>query len=196
MSKKLFIYSSLFLTLIIFTSSFSSVVRDSENISQKVFRFHILANSVEEYDQNLKLMVRDELLCYSNSLFNNCSNVDEAILIAKENVSNFNHITKEVILENGYDYSVKTYVTKEYFNTRVYDNYTLPAGLYDSLKVVIGSGEGHNWWCVMFPAVCLSSSADDFGDYLNEDEKALIDDKYVIKFKAIEIYESIKNKIK
>ena len=196
MSKKLFIYSSIFLTLIIFTSSFSSVVRDSENISQKVFRFHILANSDEEYDQNLKLMVRDELLCYSNSLFNNCSNVDEAILIAKENVSNFNHIAKEVILKNGYDYSVKTYVTKEYFNTRVYDNYTLPAGLYDSLKVVIGSGEGHNWWCVMFPAVCLSSSADDFGDYLNEDEKALIDDKYVIKFKAIEIYESIKNKIK
>ena len=196
MSKKLFIYTSIFLTLIIFTSSFSSVVRDSENISQKVFRFHILANSDEEYDQNLKLMVRDELLCYSNSLFNNCSNVDEAILIAKENVSNFNHITKEVILENGYDYSVKTYVTKEYFNTRVYDNYTLPAGLYDSLKVVIGSGEGHNWWCVMFPAVCLSSSADDFGDYLNEDEKALIDDKYIIKFKAIEMYESIKNKIK
>ena len=196
MSKKLFIYSSIFLTLIIFTSSFSSVVRDSENISQKVFRFHILANSDEEYDQNLKLMVRDELLCYSNSLFNSCSNVDEAILIAKENVSNFNHIAKEVILKNGYDYSVKTYVTKEYFNTRVYDNYTLPAGLYDSLKVVIGSGEGHNWWCVMFPAVCLSSSADDFGDYLNEDEKALIDDKYVIKFKAIEIYESIKNKIK
>ena len=196
MSKKLFIYSSIFLTLIIFTSSFSSVVRDSENISQKVFRFHILANSDEEYDQNLKLMVRDELLCYSNSLFNSCSNVDEAILIAKENVSNFNHITKEVILENGYDYSVKTYVTKEYFNTRVYDNYTLPAGLYDSLKVVIGSGEGHNWWCVMFPTVCLSSSADDFGDYLNEDEKALIDDKYIIKFKAIEMYESIKNKIK
>ena len=196
MSKKLFIYSSIFLTLIIFTSSFSSVVRDSENISQKVFRFHILANSDEEYDQNLKLTVRDELLCYSNSLFNSCSNVDEAILIAKENVSNFNHIAKEVILKNGYDYSVKTYVTKEYFNTRVYDNYTLPAGLYDSLKVVIGSGEGHNWWCVMFPAVCLSSSADDFGDYLNEDEKALIDDKYIIKFKAIEIYESIKNKIK
>lgn len=196
MSKKLFIYSSIFLTLIIFTSSFSSVVRDSENISQKVFRFHILANSDEEYDQNLKLMVRDELLCYSNSLFNNCSNVDEAILIAKENVSNFNHIAKEVILKNGYDYSVKTYITKEYFNTRVYDNYTLPAGLYDSLKVVIGSGAGYNWWCVMFPAVCLSSSADDFGDYLNEDEKALIDDKYIIKFKAIEIYESIKNKIK
>ncbi len=196
MSKRLLIFSSIFLVTIICTSSFSSAVDNSESISQKVFRFHILANSDQEHDQNLKLKVRDEILNYSNSLFSSCSSVEEAVSLARDNIDCFNNIGKQVIIDNGYNYSVNTFVVKEYFNTRIYDNYTLPAGIYDSLKVVIGSGEGHNWWCVMFPSVCLSSSADDFGEYLNDNEKALIDDKYIIKFKAIELYESIKNKIK
>lgn len=196
MSKRLLIFSSIFITLVVTTSSFSSLIECSEGISQKVFRFHILANSNEEYDQQLKLMVRDEILAYSNSLFEGCVDVNNAVNIAKKNIDNFNEIATKVIKNNGYDYNVNTYVVKEYFDTRVYDNFTLPAGIYDSLKVVIGAGEGHNWWCVMFPSVCLSASADDFGEYMNSDEKELIDDKYIIKFKAIEIYQSFKNKIK
>lgn len=197
MSKKLFVFSSIFLSLLILVGCFSADIQTSENISNKVLRFHILANSDSTTDQELKLKVRDEILNYSSELFNNCKTVEDAIEVTKTNIDNFNQVAQKVIASNGYDYSVDTFVVKEYFGTRQYDNYTLPAGIYDSLKIVIGEGEGHNWWCVMFPTVCISSSVDDFGSHLTDEEKSLIDnDKYIVRFKAIEMYEKIKNKIK
>ena len=100
------------------------------------------------------------------------------------------------IRQNGYDYKAKVKLTKEYYNTRKYDNFILPAGMYDSLKITIGNAEGHNWWCVMFPTVCLSGCTSDFDKYLTDEEKDLIfNDKYVVKFKIIEIYEKLKYKL-
>lgn len=197
MNKKLILFSSMFIFVLLIGANIVSNINTSENISDKILRFHVLANSDDECDQNLKLKVRDEILNYSKDLYNDCNSVKQAVEISKNNATNFNKVASKVIAQNGYNYPVKTYITKEYYNTRVYDNFTLPAGIYDSLKVVIGSGEGHNWWCVVFPTVCLSGCTSDFDEYLTDEELELIEnDKCVVKFKIVEIYEKLKSILK
>lgn len=168
-------------------------IKSSEKIADNVFRLHILANSDEEYDQSLKLKVRDSILNSSNDIFYNCKNLNDAIVCAKDNIDYFKNIAIQTIHNNGFNYNVNVYVDKEYFNTRYYDDFTMPAGIYNCLKIIIGEGKGHNWWCVMYPTVCLSGCVEDFDDTLNEEDKKLIlSNKYSLKFKTVEIYEKIK----
>ncbi|MBR1763750.1 MAG: stage II sporulation protein R [Eubacterium sp.] len=195
--KKLTVFTSVFLVLTIFVSAFTSVINMSESISNKVFRLHILANSDEKYDQELKLKVRDKILSLSKELYNDCESVDEAINVSKDNLDLFRETAQKVIAFYGFEYEARPYVTKEYFNTRKYDNFSLPAGIYDCLKIEIGQGKGKNWWCVMFPSVCISGCTDDFNGVLTEDERRMIEeDKYIVKFKAVEIYEKLKNRFR
>lgn len=195
--KKLTVFTSVFLVLTIFVSAFTPVINMSESISNKVFRLHILANSDEKFDQELKLKVRDKILSLSKELYNDCESVDEAINISKDNLDLFRETAQKVIAFYGFEYEARPYVTKEYFNTRKYDNFSLPAGIYDCLKIEIGQGKGKNWWCVMFPSVCLSGCTDDFNGVLSEDERRMIEeDKYIVKFKAVEIYEKLKNRFR
>ena len=192
--KKTLLFTSIFLSLIIISSVLSPCIKMSEDISEKVFRLHILANSDEDYDQNLKLKVRDEILKLSEDIYKNCSSVDDAIEIANSNLNRFKDTAKSVIKANGYSYDVKVFTAKEYFNTRHYNGFTLPAGIYNSLKIEIGEAKGHNWWCVMFPSVCISGCVSDFEDTLSNDEIEMIkSDKYIIRFKTVEIIEKIKN---
>lgn len=196
MRKKLFVFVPLFLVFTVIFTLITPAVAMSEDISTKVFRLHILANSDSEGDQKLKLKVRDKILSVSDKMYNNCATVDDAVNTAKNNIDLFESTAAKVIIDNGYTYPVKAYVTKEYFDTRKYDNFTLPAGEYDSLKIEIGSAKGHNWWCVMFPSVCISGCVDDFDKLLSNDEiKMITDGKYKYKFKVVEVYEKIKSKI-
>ena len=196
MRKKLFVFVPLFLVFTVIFTLITPAVAMSEDISTKVFRLHILANSDSEDDQKLKLKVRDKILSVSDKMYNNCATVDDAVNTAKNNIDLFESTAAKVIIDNGYTYPVKAYVTKEYFDTRKYDNFTLPAGEYDSLKIEIGSAKGHNWWCVMFPSVCISGCVDDFVKSLSNDEiKMITDGKYKYKFKVVEVYEKIKSKI-
>ena len=194
--KKLFIFTPIFLSLIIISSVLSPCVKMSENISNNVFRLHILANSDSECDQELKLKVRDEILKVSQSVYRNCKSVKDAVDAANNNIPLLQESALKIIKRNGYNYGVNVYTTRESFETRHYDGFTLPAGIYDSLKIEIGQGKGHNWWCVMFPSVCISGCVDDFDETLTEKEKEMIkSDKYVIRFKAVEIYERLKNRL-
>lgn len=196
MKKKIFLFIPVFLSFVILISSLSPIINMSESISDKVFRLHILANSDEAYDQELKLKVRDKILLLSKELYDGCESVEQAVNVSNNNLALIKETAQKVISFYGYDYEARVYVTKEYFNTRKYDNFSLPAGVYDSLKIEIGEGKGKNWWCVMFPSVCLSGCTSDFDEVLTEEEKELIEsDKYIIKFKAVEIYENIKNKL-
>ena len=196
MRKKLFVFVPLFLVFTVIFTLITPAVAMSEDISTKVFRLHILANSDSEDDQKLKLKVRDKILSVSDKMYNNCATVDDAVNTAKNNIDLFESTAAKVIIDNGYTYPVKAYVTKEYFDTRKYDNFTLPAGEYDSLKIEIGSAKGHNWWCVMFPSVCILGCVDDFDKSLSNDEiKMITDGKYKYKFKVVEVYEKIKSKI-
>lgn len=196
MRKKLFVFIPLFLVFTFVFTLVTPTVAMSEDISKKVFRLHILANSDSEDDQNLKLKVRDKILEVSEDIYNDCKSVDDAVGAAKNNIDKLESTAQKVVIDNGYAYPVKVYTDKEYFDTREYKNFTLPAGEYDSLKIEIGKAEGHNWWCVMFPSVCISGCVDDFDESLSNDEiKMITDGKYKYKFKVVEVYEKIKSKI-
>lgn len=165
-------------------------------IRQKVFRLHILANSDSREDQELKLKVRDEILKLSDGIFSAAVDKNEAMSAAREHLDDFLSAAKGVLLKNGCDYSVSGEITPCYFNTRVYENFTLPAGYYDALRIVIGKGAGHNWWCVLFPKVCIGASAD-FHETLSESSENIVSrpQEYKVRFKIVEICENARKKI-
>ncbi len=165
-----------------------------EDIRNEVFRLHIVANSDSEEDQQLKLRVRDEVLEYTEGLFLECQSRDEAIESAKENIENIRSYAEGVVRKYGYSYSVDAKVVDMCFDTRVYDDVTLPAGRYDALRIVIGEGKGHNWWCVLYPAMCISASkGDELSTLVNDGEEDIINesDKYTVKLKVVEWFEYI-----
>ncbi len=198
MNKTLKVFVPLFLVFVFMFSYIAPFIETSENISDQVFRLHILANSDSAEDQQLKLKVRDEILKKGETVFASSNSLEETIELCKNNIALFQQTAEQCLQDNGSDYDVKVYVDKEYFNTREYDEITLPSGIYNALKIEIGQGKGHNWWCVMFPAICLSSVTDDeLNKYLSEDEQKLVnsDSKYEVRFKIVEIYEKVKSKI-
>lgn len=199
MNKTMKIFVPIFLFLLLISAYVTPFIQTSERISDDVFRLHILANSDNEEDQQLKLKVRDAVLKKGQNMFTNCSSLEEIIASCESNIDLFEETATECIKENGYNYSVNAYVDKEYFNTREYEEITLPSGIYNALKIEIGEAKGHNWWCVMFPAICLSAVSDsEMNNILDEEEIELInsDNKFEIRFKIVEIYEKIKSKIK
>jgi len=126
-----------------------------EDISGKLIRFHVIANSDSEKDQNLKLKVRDKVLEYVQPLLKNSKNIEESREILSRENKKVLEIAREVIKENGYDYSVESTLDKENFPVKTYGNITLPQGEYEAYRIIIGTGEGQNWWCVMFPPICF-----------------------------------------
>ena len=166
-----------------------------DELRQNVLRLHIIANSDESEDQNLKLRVRDEILKNSTDVFKNCNTTEEAIITAGDNIEKISEIANKVIKENGFDYEASASVGDTYFDTRVYDDFTLPAGTYKSLIVNLGEGKGKNWWCVVFPCVCVPSATDaSLSDSVSLEAAQTAENasKYEIRFKSVEIYEQIK----
>lgn len=189
------------LFLYVFISAQSYVTAVSENLSDAVFRLHVLANSDSDADQALKIKVRDELLKYMNSISPNCSTKAEAISVAEAHKEEFQKIAEDTIKENGYDYSVKINIGNFYFPTKNYGDISLPAGFYDALRVEIGEAKGQNWWCVMFPSLCFidvsSGVVDDeakenLEDNLDQESYEIISDnthsEVKFKFKIIEFF--------
>lgn len=198
MSKVLKIFTPIFILFFLVAVYVTPFAKTSENISNEVFRLHILANSDTNEDQTLKLKVRDEILNAGQNIFKSCQSLDEIIEVSKNNAEYFKSIAENCIKQNGYDYDVNVCVDKEYFNTRKYDKITLPSGVYNALKIEIGEAKGHNWWCVMFPAICLPAVSDDeIYSVLDEDEIDLVNSnsKYEIRFKIVEIYQKIKSEL-
>lgn len=146
---------ALLLFLYVFISAQSYVTAVSTDLSDAVFRLHVIANSNTDEDQALKLKVRDSLLEYMNEICSNCSTKDEAIFIATQHKDEFQKIAEQTITDNGYNYSVKINIDNFYFPTKNYGDISLPAGIYDALRVEIGESIGQNWWCVMFPSLCF-----------------------------------------
>ena len=197
--KKRIIEISLCFALI--ASAFFSVYEfdnECKDLRNEVLRLHILANSDSDEDQQIKLAVRDELLNCGNELFSGETNIDNVKSILTDEQKVLTDAANKVLAENGFDYKAKIYLTNEYFTTRTYENYTLPAGNYNALKVVLGEGEGHNWWCVMFPPLCLPAAASQTNTEIilgkNGAEIISSPTKYEMKFKIVEIFEELKIK--
>ena len=132
---------------------------DQTALQEQFFRLHIRANSDAEADQRLKLCVRDAVLDYITPYTQDFTSKQQAISFVQEHLEEIQKQAQKVIRNHGYDYAVQLRIDREYFDYREYDGFYLPAGEYDSLIIEIGSGEGQNWWCVLFPAVCLSGAA-------------------------------------
>ena len=135
--------------------SFGGFARECEEIPQEVLRLHIPANSDSEFDQSMKLAVRDFVLEKYGALLADSDNVGDAAEQVRELLPEIEKSCCEFLSQQGTDYGAKAELTEMYFTTRQYDSVTLPAGDYQALRITLGSGEGHNWWCVMFPPLCI-----------------------------------------
>lgn len=138
----------------------------------EIVRLHILANSDSAEDQALKLKVRDEILNSVNkkseSSENNEKNIEELV---KQNKNKFLKIARDTIRKNGYDYDVCAVTGVFDFPARQYGNLYFPKGRYNALKIIIGSGKGHNWWCVMYPPLCFTDKSD--GEFKEKDKRLI-----------------------
>lgn len=176
--------------------SICSFAKTSEEIRSDVLRLHVIANSDTSVDQNLKLRLRDYILQEGKDIFNGSVNVENAVEKLEPVLPELEKSAKAFVNQAGFDYDVKISLSNEYFTTKTYETVTLPAGKYLALRVVIGSGEGHNWWCVMFPPMCVPAAdkKDEIENVFSEKEIKLVESKpkYEPRFKVVEIYEQLK----
>ena len=192
---------SILLILYTTTCAFFYVQAVSTDISDSVFRLHVIANSNSEDDQALKYEVRDNLLKYMNNICKDCTSKEEAINIVSEHQEEFKEIALKTIKNEGYSYDVKIEIGNFEFPTKQYGDISLPAGFYDALKVEIGKAEGRNWWCVMFPSLCFvdissgivpEESKENLQNVLSDEEYAIISDNsnsgIKLKFKLLELF--------
>ena len=177
--------------------SFTGFATQCEDIPDRVLRLHILANSDSEEDQALKLKVRDRIVTESAGLFDQVTDRESARAVVEKNMDALREAAQDEVYRQGYSYPVSMELTHMYFTTRVYGETALPAGYYEALRVTIGAGAGHNWWCVIFPAMCLpvAEESQELDGVLNEEQMEIVEEgesaQYEIKFKALEWYEQI-----
>lgn len=126
-----------------------------EDISEKLIRFHVLANSNSDIDQELKLKVKDEVLKYISPILEESKSLEESREILKREDENIIKIAEDYIKSQGFNYNVETTLSRENFPVKQYGNIILPQGEYEAYRILIGEGEGENWWCVMFPPLCF-----------------------------------------
>ena len=161
-----------------------------EGVREQVVRLHILANSDSAEDQALKLKVRDAVLDATADWQEEAATPAEALALAEERLPILQAVAQEVVAAEGYDYAVEAEVCRMYFTTRQYDTVTLPAGTYDAVRLSIGEGEGQNWWCVMYPPLCVGAATDrkQATSLWSDPQRKLVEggDRYVVKFKVAE----------
>lgn len=173
-------------------------IHRQQELAGRVVRLHILANSDSEEDQTLKLQVRDRILSRAEELLTAAKDRSQAQESLKAALPELEALAAEEIALRGYDYPVTARLEQAAFPTREYDGFALPAGEYLALRVVIGAGEGHNWWCVVFPPLCTETTTDlaqtAMAAGMTEEDVALIceEEGYVLKFKSIELWEALK----
>ncbi len=186
---ELVVLAGLMITAI--TSYARRVVAQSDGVRGETLRLHIIANSDSETDQALKLKVRDRILDGTGELFAEVSGKSDAVALTKISLDEIGALAEGVIAEEGAEYDVAVSLSKDWFETRSYGDFTLPAGEYDTVRIVIGSGEGANWWCVMYPPLCVASASDAAEAY-DEDEEFVTGSKYEVRFAVVELYERVK----
>ncbi|MDR1927697.1 MAG: stage II sporulation protein R [Oscillospiraceae bacterium] len=183
------------LALCAFLGSLLSFHLRCAGIRQEVLRLHVIAHSDSEADQSAKLAVRDAILREGATLFDGsvtAAQAQTAVLPRKEALET---CARRVLRARGLDYSVQVSVGVEYFNTRSYEDITLPAGRYQALRVILGEGKGRNWWCVMFPPLCLPAAekkdAVRLDAVLSGGELRVVksNPRFEVRFKLVELWE-------
>ena len=168
-------------------------------LAEKTVRLHVVANSDREEDQAQKLRVRDAVLQAASQWTAGCTTAEEARLAMQDGLPEIKAAAERVLRAEGSTYSVRVSLQSECFETRRYETFTLPAGEYPSLRVVIGAGAGHNWWCVVFPSLCMAATSEDLhraaaAGGFDDGESALVtggEEEYVLRFKTLEWLQSL-----
>ncbi len=163
-------------------------------LAEKTVRLHVVANSDSEADQRQKLRVRDAVLSAAGALTAECTTAAEARAALLQGLPQIEAAARAVLSGEGSDYPARVTLQEETFGTRRYDTFTLPAGIYPSLRVTIGAGEGHNWWCVVFPSLCTAATGAGVeriaaAGGFDEEESELVtggEETYVLRFKTLE----------
>ena len=200
---KRFIILGFLLFLYITVSAISYANAICQDISDSIFRLHVIANSNSAEDQNLKYIVRDGILEYMNSLTQNVTDKEEIINIVSSHLEDFKKIAQEIVYENNFDYPISVEIGNFEFPTKTYGDISFPAGYYDALRIKIGSASGQNWWCVMFPPLCFidvssgivpDDSKEILESELTEEDYKLISgssNESKLKFKIVEVLQNL-----
>ncbi len=200
--NKLLIFSVLVLAGVLVSTLFP--VHGEAEIYDTVVRLHVLANSDSEEDQQLKLKVRDEIIGIITPAVSECDSQEAAIAAIGSVMNEIEQKALQTVKDNGYDYDISVTVGREYYPTKDYESCSFPEGEYVSLKVCIGDAEGQNWWCCLFPPLCLSAASE---QAKIDNEEAFIqagltseqyriitdtdDTKYKVRFKILETLQGL-----
>lgn len=168
-----------------------------ESISEKILRFHVLANSDSDEDQAVKLKVRDAVGEYIEPFIKECSDLAETEKVVEQKLPEIVELAEQVLGENGFVYGAVAELTDCEFPVKTYGEYTFPAGEYRALEVRLGKAEGHNWWCVLYPNMCFKGSVyeiieddarEELREVLDEEEYEAVFDSgdYEIRFKILD----------
>lgn len=163
-----------------------------------VLRLHVIAQSDSAEDQALKLKVRDAVLEYMGESMESCDGIEDALEAAENMLDGIRDAAEACLNENGSDYGVSVELGREKYPRRDYGASVMPAGMYHSLRVIIGEGDGQNWWCVLFPTVCVRFAQADEDEYIaagfTPEEYRIItgsEGKLKVRFRVLEILSEI-----
>ena len=170
----------------------------AQGIATEIIRFHVRANSDSEADQQLKLQVKDRVVTYMEPLLRESQDIEQSRQILEEQTENIRTLALDTLREAGSDYDVAVYFENSYFPMKSYGDVTFPPGEYEAFRIDIGAHDGKNWWCVVFPSLCLSAVTEESLQTagLSHQEYALISEEsqpYTIRFKAVEWWEACKH---
>lgn len=173
------------------------VERQGRELSEKLIRLHIRADSDEEQAQQLKLKVRDAVTERLTPLLSGCSDSEQAEFLISGDLYGIENTARRVLEENGCPLPVSAALVTETFGEKSYENFTLPAGQYRALRVEIGRAQGQNWWCVVFPPMCLDGASDDdsWAVFSPGEAQLISGDGCVVKFKLLELISALKERI-
>lgn len=141
-----------------------SVISDRERLNEELIRLHVVANSDSREDQEIKLRVRDAVVESLSETMADIADIDQAKAYIRENLPKIQQVANKTLKALGCDETALASLKEEVFDTRYYDTFTLPAGVYEALRITIGDGEGQNWWCVVFPTLCIPATSEGFSD--------------------------------
>ncbi len=192
--KELAVLMGLLLSVIL--TGLVGFAKECEIIRQDTLRLHILANSDSQEDQDIKLKVRDRILQEFSFLFADAQDKGQVMQNVQAHLKEIAACAKQVLKENGKAPVASAQIVNMYFTTREYEGFTMPAGMYDALRITLGEGQGHNWWCVMFPPMCIPAAAQQqtLQENYTEQEQQIITSppEYEARFFLVELFEQVK----
>lgn len=178
-----------------FSSGFLAFGEQCTFIRENTLRLHILANSDSPADQALKCKIRDAVLAQSGDLFSGCDTREKMLGATKARLSDIQQTARQTAVHNGYDLPVRVSVTDMFFETRQYDDVILPAGTYTAVRIELGDAAGKNWWCVLYPPLCVSAAETGFTEAESQIGDSLLKQQelphYRAKLAVVEWWESL-----